>query len=416
MTEYTPEVRLVGPTGSVISYNSAVEYDITLTAGRSSITEQPQPSYMTYNVWVTQVKNKSFMINVGDLVGLQIKNSSGTWVSLYKGQVSDVELSYREWGNLGWIIQYSVTVTSQLAQLNRRTVGHTGYPKQKDGERVKAILTDALLTSWSEMGNTTTWQTVANVSWANFNADIANLIASQIDTGIYELTDYNGGPVDAYTLATEAANSGRGILYALPDGTLNYDDYMARFSATPINLTSAHVDPHAIKREFSLGTIVNDVEVTYRAGSETTRDEQSIATYGQLVGSRTTTLHNASEAATQARDFLLARAYPQDPSTEIEIQLQNPNISDAIRNALITTNLGTYIYLFTSLPTIMGRAFYGYVENYTWQFSKGKALLTMGCSSRYETYPSYVWPQIPATYTWTSYGIANPTQDWTQVT
>jgi hypothetical protein len=92
------------------------------------------------------------------------------------------------------------------------------------------------------------------------------------------------------------------------NGDLHYDDYASRASASPLTLTADDILARGLRTAAQWGEIVNDVNVTYRAGTEVARDENSIIQYGQLSGTRTTQLHNAADALTQANDFLESRA------------------------------------------------------------------------------------------------------------
>jgi hypothetical protein len=150
------------------------------------------------------------------------------------------------------------------------------------------------------------------------------------------------------------------------------------------------------------GEIVNDVNVTYRAGTENARDENSIIQYGQLSGSRTTQLHDASAALSQAQDFLESRAYPRIYPEQITIPLHSPTVSDATRDALAAVYNGLRVDT-SALPAVFGTTFDGFVEGYTWNLTRYTADLALTCSAYSETYLSIIWDQIPPTTTWAGY-------------
>lgn len=410
MTAYTPAVR-VWIDG--VYYDNVVEYDITLSNGRNDVTEQAQPGYTTITMIMPPTSKKSTM-GIGKNVKLYLTNSSGVSTLMFTGVISDFTAQYRDYGLTSYVLEYQLTVVSVLSVLTRRNAGYVNMPEEKDGERVLRILKEALLTSWSRVSSTLIWTEIPTVSWADYDGANASVIDSQVDVGVYNLSAYNSGAGVACDLITEAANSGRGTLYCLPDGSAVYDDYAARVSAPIITLTNAHIDPMAFRATSSLGRLVNNVEVTYSTGSEYAKDDNSTQIYGEFAGTRSTSLKHSTEAATQAADFVKARAYGRTAPEGVTIDLINPALTDSLRNSLIGINMGYRVKL-AYLPGVSNTSYDLFVENYTWRFTKGHAVLELGFSDYTETYPTFNWVQISALYTWTSYGTTYPTQNWTQV-
>jgi hypothetical protein len=293
-------------------------------------------------------------------------------------------------------------------------VGGSNYAKEFDGTRILNILSEAFLQSWSDVSPLVTWNALpTETTWASYDATnvalVDNLTANVDVPGNYELMAYNGGEDDAYTLATNAANSGRGVLWEGGDGDLHYDAYAKRASAMPLTLTADDILAQGLRIAAQWGEIVNDVNVTYRAGTEVARDENSIIQYGQLSGSRTTQLHNAADALAQANDFLESRAYPRMYPEQITIPLHSPTVSDATRDALAAVYNGLRVNT-SALPAVFGTTFDGFVEGYTWNLTRYTAELALTCSAYSETYLSIIWDQEPPTLTWAGY--TPNTQAW----
>ena len=302
---------------------------------------------------------------------------------------------------------YPTVTFGPLAQLNRRQVGGSNYAKEFDGTRILNILTDAFAEEWGDVAPTLKWTDVPiGTTWANYdavnNALIDNLITNIDVPGGYELMAYSSGASDAYTLAVNAANSGRGVLWEGGDGDLHYDDYFARSSATPFTLTADDILALGLRTAAQWGEIVNDANVEYRAGTENARDEQSVILYGQLSGNRVTQLHNAADALSQAQDFIASRAYPRMYPEQITIPLHSPTVTDATRDALAAVYNGLRINT-SALPAVFGTTFDGFVEGYTWNLTRYTAELALTCSAYSETYSSIIWYQIPTTTTWAGY-------------
>jgi hypothetical protein len=396
-----PTVTFAGAT----TYADNTISSISIRSGRDDVTTQPQPGYASISLWT----DASDPLNVALSQSVSISIDKGTTGTqeIFAGIISDIDISLDAYGSEGSIARYAITAVGPLSQLNRHLVGGSNYAKEFDGTRILNILTEAFLQSWSDVGATIKWSDLPNgVTWASYDATnqalVDNLVANVDVPGQYELQAYNDGEADAYTLTTNAANSGRGVLWEGGDGDLHYDDYQARASATPLELTADDILARGLRTAAQWGEIVNDANVTYRAGTANARDEQSVILYGQLSGSRTTQLHNLSDAQAQAADFIESRAFPRMYPEQITIPLHSPTVSDAKRDSLAAVYNGLRIST-TALPAVFGTTFDGFVEGWTWNLTRYTADLTLTCSAYSETYSSVIWYQIPPTTTWAGY-------------
>lgn len=413
MTAFTPVPRV---TVNSVNFDNIVDVNINISAGRASITEQPQPSFTTIDIYV-DLDNPISVVSGAQIV-VSLNKSSGTYVPLFTGYATDIDVSVAGWGQVGGLLHYAITCVGSLADVQRHTAGGAGYQKELDGVRILNILTEAFLSNWTDVTPTLTWQALpSTTTWNSYdgnNIALVDSLASTIDSGQYELEAYSGGEANAADLLEEAANSGRGVLWGAGDGTLHYDQYISRDSNPIVTLTDADIEKSDLTFTESVGTIVNDVQVTYRAGTETARDEQSVILYGQLEGSKDTILHNQSDAATQAAAYLASRAYPRRYPKTLTVCLHSPTVSNTTRDELIDVYCGMRINA-SGLPIAFGSTFDGFVENWTWRIGRSQATLTLGCSAYSETYPELVWLQVSPTYSWTSYGVANPTKKWSDL-
>lgn len=333
---------------------------------------------------------------------------------IFTGIISDIDISIDAYGSEGSIARYSITAVGPLSQLNRHIVGGAGYAKEFDGTRIVNILTDAFLQSWDDISPLITWDALpTETTWDSYDAIninlINNLTANVDQPGVYELMAYSSGETNALSLTTEAANSGRGVLWEGSDGDLHYDDYSSRASAVALTLTSDDILARGLRTHTQWGEVVNDANVSYRAGTEVARDENSIIQYGQLTGTRTTQLHNQADALAQATDFVESRAYPRYYPEQITSPLHSPTVSDLTRDSLIGVYNGLRVST-SALPAVFGTTFDGFVEGYTWNLTRYTAELALTCSAYSETYLSIIWDQEPPTLTWAGYTL--PTQEW----
>lgn len=383
--------------------------------GRNDVTEQPQPGFASIQLWTDA--NDPLDVALSQPVQIEInKGTSGTQQIFY-GTISDIDITLSAYGSEGSVAVYSITAVGPLAQLNRRLVGQSNFAKEFDGTRVLNILTEAFLTEWDDLSPVLEWQDLPNeVTWLTYDAVgiglVDNLITNVDTPGIYELEAYSDGVTDAYTLAVEAANSGRGVLWECGCGELHYDDYSARASAVALELTADDLLAQGLRTAAQWGEIVNDATVTYRAGSEVARDDNSITLYGQLSGIRYTQLEKKADAEAQAADFISQRAFPRMYPQELTIPLHSPTVSDATRDALAMVYNGLRINT-EALPAVFGTTFDGFVEGYTWNLTRYTAELALTCSAYSETYSSIIWYQIPPTTTWAGYTPS--TTEWQEL-
>lgn len=403
MTAYDPNPSVF--INSTLVDPSIVIDDISVTMGRPNILEQPSPGYARVILWTTA--DNAIDVSLSQELQIKIETPSAGDTSIFNGIISDIGIQLADYGDIGNITTYTLTAVGPLASLNHKLAGSVGYPKEFEGDRILSILTEAFLTEWDDVSATLTWTDLPDgTTWDSYdgvNNTLVTSLATDIDTpGVYELKAYTDGDANALTLAQEAAQSGFGVLSERGDGSLHYDDYSARAGFTPLTLTEDDILASGLKTAAQWSEIVNDVTVTYRAGEANSRDEQSIILYGQLSGTRATTLHNLSDAESQADLFLEARSFPRVYPEQFVIPLHSPTVTDATRNALADVYCGLPITT-SDLPAVFGTTFEGYVEGWSWAIRQKQAILTLIASAQSETYPSIVWYQIPSGTTWTAY-------------
>jgi len=403
VTDYEPYPTVTF--GDTTTYADNTISSISIRMGRDDVMDQPQPGYASIRLWTDA--SEPLNVTLSQSVSIAInKGTSGTQQIFY-GTISDIDITLDAYGSEGSIAVYSITAVGPLAQLHRRLVGAANFAKEFDGTRILNILTEAFATEWNNVSPTLTWAGLpVDVTWNSYDAidqDLVDNLSINIDTpGQYEVMAYSDGQTDAYSLAVEAANSGRGVLWEGGDGDLHYDDFLARSAATPLELTGDDILAQGLRTAAQWGEIVNDALVSYRAGIAEARDEQSIILYGQLTGTRSTQLHNLADAETQAADFIESRAYPRMYPETITVPLHSPTVSDATRDALVAVYNGLRVNT-EALPAVFGTTFDGFVEGYTWNLTRYTAELALTCSAYSETYSSIIWYQLPPTTTWAGY-------------
>ena len=411
MTAYSP-FPTVEINGGIYYPDNTISR-ISINTGRRNIYEQPSAGYSVVELWTPA--DTPLTISLSDSLTVRIQDSNGDYQKIFTGTISDIDIVLDQYGDIGSIAKYTLTSVGVLALLNKHTTGALGFAKEFDGTRVYNILSDAFLQSWDELSATLEWQDVNALttweSWDGTSQALLDNLAAQIDVpGDYELTAYSNGATNALELAQEAAQSGRGMLYEGNDGTLWYDSYSARATQVPLTLTADDLLTDGLRQAAQWSEIVNDVEVTYKNNqSKFAADGTSQQLYGQLAGTRSTSLENGTDAQAQANAFLESRAYARTYPEELTIPLHSPTVSDATRDALIAMKVGSSVYT-QALPAVFGTVFDGFVEGMSWEIDRYRASLTLTCSAISETYPHAIWLQIAPTVTWASY--TPTTEEW----
>lgn len=410
MTTYDPFPTVEIDGGLFFDENTIAS--IRVSMGRRDVLEQPNAGFANVEFW-TDASNP-LDIELSDSLTIAIdKGTTGTQ-TIFIGIVSDIQISMPQYGDIGSIARYLVTAVGPLALLNKHLAGSTGYAKEFDGTRIFNILSEAFLTEWDDLDSVTTWADLPNiVTWDSYDATNQNLVnnlSTSIDQpGQYELTAYSDGETNALELAQLAAQSGRGVLYELADGSLAYDDYATRATRSPITLTDDDLLAQGLIMNAQWGDVINDVTITYKNNQAVNvQDSQSKILYGQLAASKKTQLENLSDAQLQADQYLETRAYPRTYPKTFTVPLHSPTVSDATRDALAAVFTGMRIST-NDLPNVFGQTFDGFVEGYEWYVTRYEATLAMFVSAYSETYLSQIWLQVPQTTAWNTY---NPTTTW----
>lgn len=395
MTVFNPEWRVT--IGSSI-YTNVTLSGVTMTSGRTDIYSQPVAGYCS--LVIVNLDESQFTFAINDGLTLQLKDSTGTYVPIFGGSITDIGIEVATAGDAGIVTTAALTALGALSRLPKALTEGV-LPKELDGLQIERILTDLLVNTWSEVPAALTWSTYpAAETWANAQ----NTGLGEIDSGIYELQARTADVSDMYSLVSELANSGFGYLYEDAQGRINYagadhrQNYLAANGYTTLSANQALAA--GIRTTTQAGDVRNDIALKYRAGTEFATDAASILTYGKLSQSITTTLHNEIDAESQAQRYLDLRKFPRAKFESITFPITSPEINDATRDALLGIFMGQPIKL-TDLPlNISGGQFEGYVEGWTWNVSYNSITLTINVSPIEFSTVAVYWSQVSASETW----------------
>jgi len=408
MTVFTPDWKL---TIAGTEYTDIAISDIQHQAGRDDLYTQPSPSYMQITLVALSGQTLPFAIN--DSFSLQVKNSSGTYVNLFGGDITDLTVEVGAFGNIAKVANYTILAMGSLVKLAKEIYNGT-ISQDEDGNQIYDLLSSVLLGTWAEVPAASTWATYsATETWAN----ASNLGLGEIDQpGLYTMENRAASPDTIYNIASLIANSAFGYLYEDNAGNIGYADADHRQNYL---LTNGYVDldaNHALGSGLSTitrsGDIRNDVYINYgnNFGSQkTATSATSIATYGYKAESIQSVLHSAVDAQAVADRYIAQRAFPQPVFQSITFPLTNPEIDNSDRDNLLGIFMGQPLNIQNLPEQISSGEFEGYVEGWRWSTRFNELFLTLNLSPvafsqvamRWNTVPiGEAWNTLSNTLTW----------------
>jgi hypothetical protein len=388
---------------------------VSYASGRLDIDRQCTAGYC--RVEIINTNNAPFTINVTEPILLELKNSSGTYVTVFGGEVSDFNIGVRSPEETGYITTGTILGIGSLARLTK-AIYNTALAEGLDGAQIAEILGAALNLSWAEVTPTVTWDTYpATVTW-----DEAESYIGTIDSGFYTMIALAANAsAKSQTLADQIANSALGQLHEEKDGNVSYDDadhrsnYLAANGFT--NLDGAYATPTSITSTTQTARIRNSLIYRYATGygsTYTTSDADSIASYGLFERSFDSNIKTLTDITDIAARELKLRANPRGSLGAITFRLDNPDMSDAMRNDLIGVFFGEPV-LITNLPSnLLGGQFDGFVENVALRATPSFTEITLYVSATDFSLSTTQWETVlPASLDWDG---VNAILTWTNAT
>jgi hypothetical protein len=411
MSQWTPEWQVTINGGG--DYTNLTLSNLTITSGRTDIYTQAYAGYC--NVQIMNLDLEPIVIDINDQIIIKVKDSSGTFVNIFGGYVTDIDVEVTSAGTQGVTEIISVVALGALSKLPK-TLFTDALAKDFDGDQIYYVLSQALFNTWNEVPAATTWATYnPTTDWTNAeNSGLGNIDRP----GNYELAARSAETIDIGSLAAFLATSGLGYLYEDAQGRISYADstHRSQYWATNgyVDLSGNHALASGIKTSKRSGDIRNNVILTYKANAQVTAsDADSIASYGQQSYQLTTSLENAADATSQANFYLTLRAQPEAQFRSITFPLGNSEIDDADRDALLNIFMGMPVNI-TDLPiNINNGQFQGFVEGWSFRASFNSLFITLTVSPLSYSLQAYNWNDVGGVETWNT---LSSTLEWIDAT
>lgn len=388
---------------------------VSYSTGRTDIDRQATAGYC--QVEIINTTGAAFTIEVTETITLELKDTTGTYITVFGGEVSDFSIGVRTPNETGYVTTGTILGIGSLAKLTK-AVYNTAIAEGLDGAQIAAILSGALNLNWNEVTPTTTWDTYpATVTWENAESYIGT-----VDSGFYTMIALAASATaKSQTLTDQIANSGLGQVYENRYGNVCFDDADHRSNYLAANgytfLDGDYAVPTTIKSTTAISRIRNSLIYKYSTGygsTYSTSDTDSIALYGLYERSTDSNIKNLADITDIATRQLNLRRSPRNQLEAITFRLTNDNIPTSMLNNLIAVFFGQPV-LINNLPSnLLGGTFDGFVENITMRATPNYVDLTLYITATDLSLSTTQWDTIiPSTITWAT---TNATLTWNNAT
>ena len=381
-----------------------VEYQVSITRGSGSVYGGPTASTCSLNIRTT---------DIADLIGFSVGAEIAVYVygaiQRFVGTVSDLRIEHPRPGHD--LARIQINAVGPVAALGTTYSQTEDWPEETAGARADRILGQRQV----GVGNSIT-QSVVNVDTSQ------TVLARPLDpentiTLLQELCDSVGAAVFDDTAGriqfqahANRLNPWAAIIWQRATGTwatqgsatwddATYDDISY---AAPVQLAYGSVvwEPYW---QQSLGSVVNDVTVTYGspAATETSTEAPSVTAYGSRHAGVTTILSNAGDASDRAAKITATQAYPKWSLASAEIDMTGTLASDpALHEDILALRIGDRVSLKDLPDPSPLYTVEAVVEGYSETYTPDHHYLTFALSDPIASGLTATWASMPVGKTW----------------
>ena len=388
---------------------------VSYASGRLDIDRQCTAGYC--RVEIINTTGAEFTINVTEPITLELKDSSGTYVTVFGGEVSDFNIGVRSPEESGYVTTGTILGIGSLAKLTK-AIYNTALAEGLDGAQISTILGAALDFNWNQVTPTVTWATYpATTTWNE-----AETYIGEVDSGFYTMIALAANAsAKSLTLVDQIANSALGQIYEEKDGDVSYADADHRSNDLAANgytyLNGSYATPSSISSTVQIGRIRNSLIYRYATSygsTYSTSDTDSIAAYGLFERSFDSNIKNLVDITEIATRELNLRKTAKGSLGAITFRLDNPSIPSAMLDDLIGVYFGEPV-LINNLPSnLLGGTFEGFVENIALRATPTFVDITLYITATEFSLSTTQWQTVtPSSTIWT--GVTG-TLDWNNAT
>jgi hypothetical protein len=408
MTTWTPTYKVLVNSVEITDVTIA---NLIITSGRTDIYVQPVAGYC--QLQLINFDNSSYDFTVGTSITVEVTNSSGTYVPIFGGRISDFTIAVNRAGSLGYTTTATITALGALSKLPK-AISNAVLSSDQDGDQIYTLLSSILSGTWNNVPAAETWAAYnPTQTWAN----ALNLGLGEIDRpGDYDMISRSSSPTDLYSICADIANSAFGYLYEDANGNIGYadsthrQDYLAANGYTVLDANNAN--GIGLASTTRAGDLRNYYEVTSGQNGQhqyIAQDATSRAIYGTYGEAYTSRIKNSSDAQSLADRYISLRANPYPKFESITFTLGNPEIDNSDRDALLNIFMGQPVWIQNLPGNITDGSFQGYIEGWTFRASLNNLSVTFNATPINFSQVTVKWEQVNAAERWNT---LSPTLTW----
>ena len=415
MTTFTPVIRIMtlpantdhaDPKTEVTSW---VDYEINLSRGTSEFINPPYPGECNLSLLFDE--NLVPEIELGSWVEIQVQTFTGTYEILHAGNVTNRSSNYREFGILGFVLEWQYAITGTISLLQNSNYYLDTTTTQQAGGFVIDIFDQSTAFNWFAINRNLTWAAYGADTWAEVDLTRINGFPYyDFDLGLSSITQsIDAGSRNTWDDLVTLTYGVYGWIIEKPDGVIQFN-YGELPLTSQITLTADMLSPDLMGGD-RYDTLRNQVTLTRSDAVATTYYEnESVALHGQRTGSLDTFILDQASLNDVGQKILNSMAYPLLSTDRISVNLLNPIFTNGERYFLLYNPIGYRVTVQAPEPMGGTQDYLTIGCNYT--INKNAFILDLTLAPISQAFNSINWEQVPYNYTWTSYGVAFPLQEW----
>jgi hypothetical protein len=416
MTAWTPELKIYQypPNADLLSKSlgtevtDLVDYSISISKGTDQYISAPYPTQTSVTLIFDE--NRIPEIYLGSYLQVTVREQlSGNFQPIAEGYVINRTSSYRAYGLTGFILEWTFTLASGISILQNTNWYN---PETFTGTTEQCInrLNDFYgYLQWDQINSSIDWTEIGGTTWNSFdNERKKNLPPISTDTETTQQT-LTAGQRNIWDDLVTLVYGVYGSIWETSNGFIQCTFVTNPFQ--PALALTQDVIGIDIAASDSVDEIRNIITVTEFDGVESTYyNDDSITLYQERSGSINTYLNSTLDAADIGQYILNSLSFPSLAVKQISVDLINNNVSNAQRFYLYAGGVSRQFEVEAPLP--MGGTLEYRCIGAQMDINKNTYTVNLYLTPFASIENSQNWAQIPYNYTWTSYGVAFPTQEW----
>ena len=414
MTDFTPAIKILtlppnaSHTDPRTEITSWVDYNINASRGTTEFINPPYPAQSE----ITLLFDDNVIPDVELGTWMEVAVYSAVTLDyevMHSGYVTNRTSRYRAYGLEGFVLEWSFSITSAISVLQNTEYYEPDTYTLGTSDLLNDVITYSQSTMWNQVNANTTWANYGPTSWANVDALKSSIFPDIIYSA--ETTDQKlyQGYRNTWDDITTLIYGLYGYIWEEPNGDIHLEYNDAPLSST-LTLTQDMMSTDIVGGD-RFDTLRNQVTIVKENNTELVYfQDESVGLFGPRTGTLTTYLFETLDAADVGQKILNSLAYPILSTEQISVNLLNPVFTDAEREILLFSPIGRRVTV--EAPAPMGGTLDYLVIGLEYQINKNAFILDLTLAPYSQVYNTINWDQVPYNYTWTSYGVAFPTQKW----